>query len=276
MMATYAPSAQISWSLGNSLCTRCSRTLAPSRSCMSAGRTTKPQIKPSVSTSTCRLRPAIFFPRVVALGSAGFGRLHRLAVNHGSAGRFLAMVGLTQVHPQNVVDSLPHTAVAPRIEVVRYRLPRREVVRQHPPGAAAAGQVEHRIDDLAHRIGTRASGLAAPLGKQVFDVRPLGIREITGITLPCIHAQRVTETAARREADFLDGLSVLSTQYSVLSTQYSVLSTQYSVLGTRYSVLSTRYSVLGTQYRTRYSVLGTQYSVLSTPNSLAQSLVRSP
>ena len=82
----------------------------------------------------------------------------------------------------------------------------REVVRQHTPGATAASEIEHRIDNLPQLIGTRASCLAVALGKQVRDVRPLNIREITGITLPCVHARKIAESAGQREGDFLDGL----------------------------------------------------------------------
>src|SRR5262245_59677297 len=95
--AAYAPSAQTTASRG-SAGRRPSTTLAPSQSCPSAGSTARPQISPSVSTTTCRLRPAIFFPRVVPLGAAGLGRLDRLAVDHASAGGRLAVVQPAQVH----------------------------------------------------------------------------------------------------------------------------------------------------------------------------------
>lgn len=82
----YAPSAQMSCNRGSRPRTRSNNTLVPSRSCTSAGSTTKPQISPSVSTNGCRLRPLIFFPRVVALGAADLGGLDRLAIHHGGAG----------------------------------------------------------------------------------------------------------------------------------------------------------------------------------------------
>src|SRR5262249_7380808 len=70
---------------------------------------------------------------------------------------------------------------------------------------AAPGQIEDGVDDLTHRIGARPSGLSVAMRKQVLDVRPLNIREITGIPLPCFHARKVTERPSRRQGDFLDG-----------------------------------------------------------------------
>src|SRR5262249_4281566 len=150
--AVYAPSAQMTASRG-SWGSRPRRSLAPSRSCTSAGSTASPHSRPRVSTSTCRLRPPTFFPRVVALGPAGLGGLDRLAVDHGGAGRRLAAIHLAHILAQDVVDLLPDAGVPPGVEVVGDRLPRRVVVGQHPPGAAAAGQVEDSVDDLPHGVG---------------------------------------------------------------------------------------------------------------------------
>src|SRR5215475_10946412 len=115
--AVYAPSAQITARRGSSG-SRPSTTLAPSRSCTFAGKTAKPQIRPTVSTSTCRLRPPIFFPRVVPLGAAGLGRLDGLAVEHAGRRRRLATVQLAQVHPQDGVDLGDQPGIAPGVEVV--------------------------------------------------------------------------------------------------------------------------------------------------------------
>src|SRR5579871_3665821 len=89
------------------------------------------------------------------------------------------------------MDMLPDALVAPGVEVVGDGLPGREVVGQHPPGAAATRQVQDGIDNLPYGVSAWPAGAAIALGKQMFDVVPLGIRQITGIALPCksIHAQ---------------------------------------------------------------------------------------
>src|SRR5205823_13628541 len=125
--AAYAPSAQITASRGRSG-SRPSRVLAPSRSWTSAGSTASPQISPSVSTSTCRLRPPIFFPRVVPLRAAGLGRLDRLAVDHPGAGGVRPVVQAAQVHAQDGVNLLDQARVAPGVEVVAHQAPGREVM----------------------------------------------------------------------------------------------------------------------------------------------------
>src|SRR5262245_11978873 len=111
-----------------------------------------PQISPSVSTSTCRLRPAIFFSAVVPLGATGLGRLHRLAVQDTGTGGRLSPGQGANLGPQGGVDLLPDTSVPPGVEVVGYGLPGREVVGQQTPGAAAPGQVEDGVDDLPQGV----------------------------------------------------------------------------------------------------------------------------
>src|SRR5262249_1959551 len=132
-----------------------------------------PQIRPRVSTKTCRLRPAIFFPAVVALGAAGLGRLDRLAIEDAGAGRRLAVVEEANASPQRGMNVLPDALATPGVEVVGDGLPGREVMGQH------------------HGVAARPAGAAIPLGKQMLDVVPLGVCQITGVTLPCrsIHAQ---------------------------------------------------------------------------------------
>src|SRR5579859_2546945 len=214
--AVYAPSAQMTCSRGSRPRTRSSNVLAPSRSCTSAGSTTKPQISPSVSTRTCRLRPPIFFPRVVPLGAADLRGLDRLAVHHGGTGGRFAVVQLPQVDPEHAVDLLDQPGVAPGVEVVADQTPGREVVRQHAPGTAAAGQVEQGIHDVAQVVGAGPAALAA-LGpvEQVLDVVPLEVGEVAGIVLPCVHAPDANGAAARRQARFLDALLTILRTYSI-------------------------------------------------------------
>src|ERR1700677_224289 len=201
--AVYAPSAQMTCSRGNRPRTRSNNVLAPSRSCTSAGSTTKPQMSPNVSTNRCRLRPPIFFSRVVALGTADFRGLDRLAIHYGGAGRRLTVLQLSQTHPENVVDLFQQPGIAPGVEVVAHQAPRGKVVRQHAPGAAAAGHVEKGVDDSAQFVGAWPPPFAAfRLDEQVFDVVPLEIREVAGVVLPCIHAPMLIKQLHGAKSDF--------------------------------------------------------------------------
>lgn len=98
---------------------------APSRSCTSAGVTTRAHKSPSVSTTKCRLRPSTFSRRR--------SLVHRL-----------------------VADAVTELLVRPLPSLIRLRLSEpveddpvgREVVRQRPPGAAVSGHVQNGLDDL--------------------------------------------------------------------------------------------------------------------------------
>src|SRR5262249_17280751 len=113
---------------------RRTNSLAPSQSCTSAGSTASAPISPSVSTRRCRLRPLIFFRRVVAVGATRLGRLDGLRVDHTGAGRVGAAVQATKIDAEDVMNLLPKALIPPGVEVVADRLPGREVMRQHPPG----------------------------------------------------------------------------------------------------------------------------------------------
>lgn len=110
------------------------------------------------------------------------------------------------------MDPFPGAIVTPRGEVVADRLPRREVVREHPPSAATASQIEARVDDFPERIRAGPTGGPIPLRELVLNVIPLEVGEITRVAHPCggVHAQRVTTTLPSAKAQFLDGqLAVL-------------------------------------------------------------------
>src|SRR5262245_20988279 len=209
--ARYAESAHTRANRGSPSPTRRNTSTAPSQSVGAAGRTASPQISPSVSTSRCRLRPATFFPPVVPLRAARLGRLHGLAIGHAGARRLLPVEELADVPPEGVVELLPDALVAPGVEVVRHRLPRGEVVRQHPPGGPGAGQVEDRVDDVLAVVGPGPAGPPrGPLAarEQVGDVGPLEVGQVTRVSLPCGgHPDRVIEHPGGPEVLFLDGLS---------------------------------------------------------------------
>src|SRR5262249_25963932 len=173
--------------------TRRNTSLAPSKSCTFAGSTATAQTSPSVSTRMCRLRPLISFPRVEPLGPAGLGGLDALAVDDGPPGGVLLAPQPSEADAEDGVDLLEDALIPPGVEVVTDELPGRGVVRQHPPGTAAAGQVAHGVDDLPPGVGAAASGLAfgPPLRReQVLDVVPLDVGQITGVSLWCPYIQR--------------------------------------------------------------------------------------
>src|SRR5215208_1866941 len=87
---------------------------------------------------------------VTSLGSAHWGGLHHLAVDHGRTGIPVASLRLAQLLAQAIVGP-PQPSVAPPAapEVVVDRLPRRVLSRQHPPRAAAPEQVEDGVRNPA-------------------------------------------------------------------------------------------------------------------------------
>src|SRR5687768_5636206 len=124
----------------------------PSRSCTSAGVITSAHKSPSVSTTTCRLRPDTFFSRVVAAWPALLGGLHTLAVEDRS--RRFGLFARLPPHPlaQGGVNPLPGAVPLPQAKIMKHNPIRREVVRQTPPRAAIARDVQNRVDDLEARV----------------------------------------------------------------------------------------------------------------------------
>src|SRR5262245_22273070 len=116
---------------------------------MSAACTSTTSSRPPVSTTTCRLRPLIFFPPVEATAPAGLGRLRRLAVQYCRARLRRPPFAFPILPPQQVIHAPPRPVVLPLLEVVVDRRPLREIVRQEAPGAAGAVDVEDRVRDLA-------------------------------------------------------------------------------------------------------------------------------
>lgn len=95
------------------------------------------------------------------------------------------------------MNTLPGAVGAPRGEGVADRLPRREVVRQGPPLAPRACDVQDRVHDVLEVVGAWPTGrtvAAVTTGDQVVNVLPLQFAQITGIRLPCAHAERVHAT----------------------------------------------------------------------------------
>src|SRR5690606_19245197 len=171
--------------LGNFTRSRnCSKaSLPPSRSCTEAGVMTNAQSKPSVSTTACRLRPTSFFSPVVAARPALFGRFHRLAVEDRTAGTRPASRLASHAFPQRIMDTLPRAVLLPEAEVMKGNAIRRQIVRQGPPRAAIARDVEDRIEDFAATVlGRTPTGLG--LGHPRLDASPLFVREVGRVWHP--------------------------------------------------------------------------------------------
>src|SRR5215216_4558892 len=81
----------------------------------------------------------------------------RLRVNDASTRLGVSTEPHTQAFTYRAVESLPGTIQAPGPEVVKDRLPRRELSGQHAPMAAALQDVEDSIQDLAGAVQPRTS-----------------------------------------------------------------------------------------------------------------------
>src|SRR5690349_22575739 len=90
-----------------------------------------------------------FLGRIIAACATLFTGAHGLAIHDGTAGLRFATHGSPHPGPHGVVDFLP-CAVAPALpEVVINGSPRRQIMRQKLPGAAAADYIEDTIQNLA-------------------------------------------------------------------------------------------------------------------------------
>src|SRR5215218_5435023 len=91
-------------------------------------------------------------PIVAALFSSHPGTLDRLTIHYPGAG--LGVPPEADPHPlaQSNVHPFPRPVQTPGAEVVVDSLPGWEVVRQQPPGAAAANDVEDGVEDLAQGV----------------------------------------------------------------------------------------------------------------------------
>src|SRR5436305_7766594 len=110
-------------------------------------------------------------------------RLDRLAAEHRGAGVVRAPgLGAGQ-GAKDVEQLLPGATLVPVLEVVVHRPPRREVVRQGPPGASLARMVEQRVDDLTQIDLPRPAGSPPTLdsGQQRLDQGPLLVRHVARI-----------------------------------------------------------------------------------------------
>src|SRR5215207_7668304 len=118
---------------------------------------------------------------------AALGRLDRLAVDGGNVGRRRTPGLSADLLPQGVEQTLPGAIAGPPLEVVVDGLPRREVVRQRPPGSALACMVEQGIDDFA-QVGLARLPTPVSTRKQGLEQGPLLVRQVTRIPF-AFHAE---------------------------------------------------------------------------------------
>ncbi len=63
--------------------------------------------------------------------------------------RFLAMKFARRRH-QKMADLFKNTVIAPAVEIVAHSGHRREIIGQHPPRTAGAGDVQNGIQNISH------------------------------------------------------------------------------------------------------------------------------
>lgn len=92
--------------------------------------------------------------RVEAPGGGGDGirGADGLGVDQARARLRAAAVGFTDLAAQGVMDALDGAVVVPPSEVLVHRRPRREVLRQLPPGTPGPHHVEDRVEDPPPRV----------------------------------------------------------------------------------------------------------------------------
>src|SRR4051794_25778865 len=94
---------------------------------------------------------------IASLLSSHAGALDRLRIDNTRGGLRITPKTDPQALADGCVESLPGTIDAPEAKVMVDGLPRREVVRQQAPGAAAAENVEDGVEDLADAVEARSS-----------------------------------------------------------------------------------------------------------------------
>src|SRR5579884_1341604 len=127
----------------------CKSSRAPRRSAMSAACTFTASKSPCVSTRMCRLRPMIFFPRVVAtLEASDWTGFDRLTVDDGRAWLRVAAHLRSDFFAQAAHGLFPGPIKRPFSEVVVDRFAIGQIVRHLSPRAACAQQILNAVDDL--------------------------------------------------------------------------------------------------------------------------------
>ena len=87
---------------------------------------------------------------------------------------------------QRLVATLPHAMQAPLAKGRLRGVPWWILARERAPGTAGAQDVEERMHEQPQRPGARPTA-SSWAGEQRLELRPFGIREITGIKGASIH-----------------------------------------------------------------------------------------
>jgi hypothetical protein len=124
-------------------------------------------------------------------------RLRPVCVHDGGARVRVATDALALGAVQGHIQQVPGALEAKAPEVVKHRLPRREVAREIAPGAAGAQDVEDSVQDAAQRVRARSS--SSRHRRQIaLDAGPLNIREVAWIR----RAHTAERTALRHVTAF--------------------------------------------------------------------------
>ncbi len=144
-----------------------SSSKAPSRSWMSAGRTTTLNRRPIVSTRMWRLRPLTFLPRRNPKDRAkppflrSFGAL---AVDDGRCRARLSAFRLARLDIERVMDALQRSVPVPQVEIVVNRALRRQILGQRLPLAAGPQHVEDGVQTPRAHSPNACDRRAGPAG----------------------------------------------------------------------------------------------------------------
>jgi hypothetical protein len=120
---------------------------------------------------------------VVAARPAALGGLDRLAVDHPGRGARFATGRFARFEQEFEIDLLEQTIVPPIIKITLHCGEWRKVLRQHAPLTAGPRDIQNAVEDGA-QIGLARPPQRLSRRHVGFDHGPLGIGQVTCITLP--------------------------------------------------------------------------------------------
>lgn len=153
--------------------------------------------------------------RIVPAALGRSGRLDGLAVQHARARACRTPGPLAVEQQRDVVDGAEQEAAHEAPEPPVNRLPRRKIVRQHPPAAAGTRQVADRVQDLA-QVHAR---LAPPLGgrgQKRPDLLPLRVGQI-GRIAPVLKSRLTCTVRLGPHPTYVGSACAISTRRSPFS-----------------------------------------------------------